>query len=150
MPSVVHVGAVQMTVCRWGVADGGGGMVDVIPPASTFTVGVCLVLCWAFNDVVTGVVFFWGELRVQTPGKVCWFFIWGETLDPVSESRRLCSEILLTLSPYVSLAAIIWVETLYKSSLSNLSSSIKPSFARIGIRSSAAISRACSRCRSFR
>ena len=44
MPSVVHVGAVQMTVCRWGVADGGGGMVDVIPPASTFTVGVCLVL----------------------------------------------------------------------------------------------------------
>ena len=72
MPSVVHVGAVQMTVCRWGVADAGGGMVDVIPPASTFTVGVFLVLSWALNwafgDVVTGIVLFWGELRLQTPG----------------------------------------------------------------------------------
>ena len=68
MPSVVHVGAVQMTVCRWGVADGGGGMVDVIPPASTFTVGVLLVVNWAFGDVVTGVVLFCGELRLQTPG----------------------------------------------------------------------------------
>ena len=58
MPSVVHVGAVQMTVCKCGVAEGGGGMVDVIPPASTFTIGVCLVLYWAFSDVVTGVVFF--------------------------------------------------------------------------------------------
>ena len=76
-----------MTVCRWGVADGGGGMVDVIPPASTFTVGVFFALEWAFGDVVTGVVLFWGELRVQIPGEVCWFFIWGETLDPVSESR---------------------------------------------------------------
>ena len=74
MPSVVHVGAVQMTVCRWGVADGGGGMVDVIPPASTFTVGVFLVLLWAFGDVVTGVALFWGELRVQIPGEVGWFF----------------------------------------------------------------------------
>ena len=82
-------------------------MVDVIPPASTFTVGVFLVLEWAFGDVVTGVVLFWGELRVQIPGEGCWFFVWGETLDTVSESRRLCSELLLTLSPYVNLTAII-------------------------------------------
>ena len=40
MPSVVHVGAVQMTVCRWGVADGGGGIVELIPPVTRLTVGV--------------------------------------------------------------------------------------------------------------
>ena len=32
MPSVVHVGAVQTTVCKCGLAAGGGGIVDVIPP----------------------------------------------------------------------------------------------------------------------
>ena len=57
-----------MTVCRCGVADGGGGLVDFIPPERTFTVGVYLALNWALGDVVTGVVLFWGELRLQTPG----------------------------------------------------------------------------------
>ena len=43
-------------------------MVDVIPPERTFTVGVYLALNRAFGDVVTGVVLFCGELRLQTPG----------------------------------------------------------------------------------
>ena len=108
MPSVVHVGAMQMTVCRWGVADGEGCMVDVIPPASTFTVGVCLVLYWAFNEVVTGVVFSCGELRFQTPGGVCFcVWIWSEAVDPISDSRRLDSVPILMLSPKENLMAII-------------------------------------------
>ena len=83
-------------------------MVDVIPPASSFTVGVCLVLYWAFNDIVTGVVFFWGELRVQIPGEVCCrFWIWSEALDPISDSRRLDSVPTLMLSPKENLMAII-------------------------------------------
>ena len=38
MPSVVHVGAVQTTVCKCGLAEGGGGIVDVIPPVIVLVV----------------------------------------------------------------------------------------------------------------
>lgn len=70
MPSVVQVVAVYMSVCRWGVADGRVGMVDVMLPASTFAVGVCLVLNWVFSVVDIGVLLFWGELRLLIPGGV--------------------------------------------------------------------------------
>ena len=43
MPSVVHVSEVHTTVCKWGWAEGGGVIVDVIPPVITLTVGVYLV-----------------------------------------------------------------------------------------------------------
>ena len=46
-------------------------MVEDIPPVTKLTAGVYRVLYWAFSEVVTGVVFFCGELRLQIPGEVC-------------------------------------------------------------------------------
>ena len=68
MPSDVHVGAVQTTVCRCGLAAGGGGIVDVIPPVIVLVVWVCEGIPQPFVWAVdVGTVLFGGELMLQIP-----------------------------------------------------------------------------------
>ena len=68
MPSVVHVGAVQTTVCKCGLAAGGGGIVDVIPPIIVLVVWVCEGIPQPFIGLVeVGIVSFGGELMLQIP-----------------------------------------------------------------------------------
>ena len=68
MPSDVHVGAVQTTVCRCGLAAGGGGIVDVIPLVIELVVCVCECIPQPFIGLVeVGIVLFGGELIFQIP-----------------------------------------------------------------------------------
>ena len=68
MPSVVHVGAVQMTVCKCSLAAGGGGIVDVIPLVIELVVWVCECIPQPFIGLVeVGIVVFGGELMLQIP-----------------------------------------------------------------------------------
>ena len=67
-PSVVHVGAVQTTVCRCGLAAGGGAIVDVIPLVIELVVWVCECIPQPFIGLVeVGIVVFGGELMLQIP-----------------------------------------------------------------------------------
>ena len=68
IPSVVHVGAVQTTVCRCGVAEGWGFIVVVIPPVIVLVVWVCEFIPQPFVGLVeVGTVLVGGELRLQIP-----------------------------------------------------------------------------------
>ena len=155
MWSVVHVGLVHTTVWRWGGAEGGGGIVEGIPPVVTLVVGVYegipqplsghvalgnVLSCW-----VTGL--WWGMFSGGVMVSLDLIDEAGEA-NPTSGSDGAFSQGLPTKSLNVSLILRTWERALSTSFWRVFSSCVSPAFWRIAPKSSEAMVRACSRRRS--